>query len=201
MIVKPCFGDDLQYLKIHEAHKEIPVKTEAGLTIIPDVTICSSNNDLTFIEIAVTHKIDSEKKEKIESLKIPTMEIVIDSSMMEEWNWKTIEELVLHDNLRRYWVYDPQSEVTEKSHSVVDVGSNSSTYTNEFQAKINDVPVRVRQFNWGISVWSGYDEEVNLHIKKTIQSFGGRWNPKYRNWTVTGPCLFEPVIAALECNG
>jgi len=198
MIVKPCLGDDLQYLKIHKAHMEIPVKTEDGLTIVPDVTICSSNDELTFIEIAVTHKIDTEKKEKIDSLKIPTMEIVIDSSMMEEWDWKTIEELVLHDNLRRYWIYEPQSEVIEKTDSVVNKGSNSSAYTNEFQTKINDVPVRVRQFDWGVSVWSGFDTEVNLQIKKIMRGFGGRWNPRYKNWTVAGSMLFEPMIEALE---
>jgi len=198
MVVKPCYGDDLQYLKIHEVHMETAVKTEAGLTIIPDVTLRSSNNELTFIEIAVTHKIDSEKMEKIESLKIPTMEIVIDPSMMEEWNWKTIEELVLHDNLRRYWVYDPENETAEKTNSVVEPQNNSSTHTNEFQTKINDVPVHIRQFDWGVTVWSGFDTNVNRYIKKTIKGFGGRWNPQYKNWAVTGPSLFDPVIKALE---
>ena len=62
------------------------------------------------------------------------------------------------------------------------------------------MPVRVRQFGWGVAVWSGFDTEVNRHIKKTMKSFGGRWNPRYKNWTVSGPSLFEPVITALEQN-
>lgn len=188
-IVKPGYGSNRQYLEIDDAVLEATVETDLG-KITPDITILSGGEPV-FIEIAVTHAINAEKQAKITHLKVPTIEIFIDPLMMEEWDWETINNLVLHDNLRRHWVYE--HERTEPSEEKL----TTNSYQEEVRMKINDVPVRVRLFEWGVTVWSGYNKDVNFQVKKIMRSFGGRWQPHYKNWSISGARLFEPVIEAL----
>jgi len=51
--------------------------------VIPDVTI-TSEAEIYFNEIVVTSSIDERKREKINSLNVPTLIIYLDPSMMAE---------------------------------------------------------------------------------------------------------------------
>jgi len=72
-------------------------------TIIPDIIVTTAKGQKIFVEIYVTHKVDDEKKKKIEALGIPAIEINLSKCEMSD---KTITAAMTTD-INRYakWIY------------------------------------------------------------------------------------------------
>ena len=71
--------------------------------IKPDITTIKNNQKL-FIEIAVTHRIDEIKKNKIrEKIKIPTIEIYLENEIYDE---KKLRDRILNSLSNKEWIYN-----------------------------------------------------------------------------------------------
>lgn len=183
-------------LTIDRAQLEIPWRTPLG-EIKPDVVAVSSRGKL-FIEVAVTHTVDAEKKKKIEALNISTMEIHIDPEFMEEWTWGELRKEVLENPANRLWVYhcDEHRLLLEANtlalQKILERTRDSTNSYDEIRLTLHSIPVHIREYNWGVTLWSGFDRSTNEILKSIARRFGGRWNPKYKNWAY-GPGLLSPL--------
>jgi len=82
----------------------------------PDIVIYSGEKKY-FIEIFVTHKIDDAKREKIKNKLVDTIEIDL-SNIDKQTEYEALEEILLNDNERKYWIYNNKIEtIIEKLQS------------------------------------------------------------------------------------
>ncbi len=189
-------------LGIDQAELEVPWQTALG-RIQPDVVVVS-NSEKYFIEIAVTHTVDEHERAKIETLCIAAVEISIDPNQMEGGTWDTLTKEVLLNPGNRRWIYhkraaelalDAQKAAHEnaqhKEHK-----ADTKTHS-EVRLILRSTPVRIRQYQWGITLWSGWDLGTNEIIKSVGRRFGARWAPKYKTWRYA-PGLFEPLVSYLQ---
>lgn len=79
--------------------------------IVPDIIVYKNNASL-MIEIAVTHFIDEEKKEKIKRLGISTIEINLNIEDIDYANFdkSKIEEIIINDIRNKKWIYNKKEE-------------------------------------------------------------------------------------------
>ncbi|PHV09810.1 hypothetical protein [Chitinimonas sp. BJB300] len=84
---------------------EVVLKAAVG-NIRPDVTALQKSDQL-FIEIAVNHFVDEEKRAKLLALDIPTVEIALDLIRHEEWDWDKLSELVIQSLENKQWLVFP----------------------------------------------------------------------------------------------
>jgi len=185
-------------IDIQNAQLELPWKTKEG-TIRPDVVI-SSGDETIFVEIAVTHFVDHDKTRKLKSLGISTIEINLDPTLFEEWTWEELKREVLDNSLNRHWVYHKdkkrlEKEVEKRMQKAIleNVPTNSKKEHTEYRLTLNEVPVRVRDYSWGVTIWSGFDHVTNQMLKGVAQRYGGRWNHQYKTSTY-GAGLAQPLI-------
>jgi len=61
-------------------------------------------NGILFIEIAVTHFVDEEKRSALKSGGIPTLEIDLSLFHHEEWTWEGLREAVVHSTDWKSWI-------------------------------------------------------------------------------------------------
>ncbi len=87
--------------------------------IKPDI-ILKIKNKIIFVEIAVTHKVDEEKIQKIIKHNISTLEIDLGSYYRKEtsFDYDKLKEILLHQNngIKR-WVYNKKNKENYKKHS------------------------------------------------------------------------------------
>lgn len=128
-----------------------------------------------------------------------TIEIFIDPAFMEEWTWEELYKEVLKNEFNRHWIYHcDEHRLLNKANTLArqkilkQTEEKDKRSYSETRLTLHSVPVRIRQFNWGITVWSGYDRSTNEILKSVGRRFGARWNPKYRNWNYA-PGLLEPL--------
>lgn len=93
---------------IHLAAKDIIANNSVILErrlddIIPDIIINTSIG-LIIVEIYVTHKVDNEKKKKIENLGIPAIEI--DLSKYKYFKDEDLEILIISEVKNKHWIYN-----------------------------------------------------------------------------------------------
>ncbi|WP_394885022.1 competence protein CoiA family protein [Clostridium butyricum] len=75
----------------------------------PDI-IATKKRSKLIIEIAVTHKIDNVKLQKIKSSNISTIEIYLDPKGMLDKNLNEITEIILNDTANKRWIFNKYSE-------------------------------------------------------------------------------------------
>ena len=71
----------------------------------PDILITLENRQQIAIEIAVTHKVESEKLEKLQKLGLSTIEIDL-SNIDQDITLEELRIFILSDNEHKYWLYD-----------------------------------------------------------------------------------------------
>lgn len=106
----PNLNDALD-IKIDNVEIELPFDN-----MKPDIVIYSGEKKY-FIEIFVTHKIDDVKLEKIKNKLVDTIEIGL-SNIDKQAEHEALEEILLNDNERKYWIYNNKIEtIIEKLQS------------------------------------------------------------------------------------
>lgn len=175
--------DPEKWVRFDQVYLEQPI----GL-IIPDV-ICDTAEDRYLIEIAVTHFVDEGKRALIKGLNYAALEIAIDIDLREHWTWEALEEEVVNNTSNKSWLHYPKEaelgiEASAQANALADA-ENISAPTLTLPA----VPIRTKlswrgihvwitEHDFGLVAWSPYNPEIN----KILKRFGGKWQPKYRNW-------------------
>lgn len=74
--------------------------------VVPDVQL-ETDSGLVFVEVAVTHFVDHEKRKKLALAVIPTVEIDL-SSIPLDAHIQLMDQAILHDESRRKWAFHPR---------------------------------------------------------------------------------------------
>lgn len=99
--------------------------------IRPDLILHIGKKRL-FIEIAVTHKVDEEKKKKIEKLGISTIEIDL-AFYQSEYRIDEIKELIINSDSNKEWIYNSQ------------LSNLISTYNKTKEKEIQEVNRKIQE--------------------------------------------------------
>jgi competence protein CoiA len=166
-------------------------------TIRPDIVVAIGPKIL-FIEIAVTHFVDKEKRSTLASYDVPTIEIDLASYQGGNWTWDLLRNYVIENAQLKRWVHflNQVNLVNEAFQAArqaalaqpvpitepLAVKSPSSAIRTRFWIKERIVDAIERPF--GIAVWSPYDPELNALIKSIVRFLGGRWQPRFKNWLI-----------------
>lgn len=87
--------------------------------VVPDVQLESADGRL-FVEIAVTHFVDQEKRQKLRRIGVPTIEIDL-SKLAPNAPLDVIDDVVLTEVSRRKWIYHPvEGAIRAKLNSALD---------------------------------------------------------------------------------
>jgi len=173
------------------------VKAERSIgTIRPDI-VAVVGNTMLFVEIAVTHFVDSEKRAILEELGVPTIEIDLATFQGEKWTWELLGEYVIENALHKRWLHLPEKETLHaEAHEAANQAALCIPLSIREEPKapaakalrtrfwIGNRMVDVIERPFGIAVWSPYDPDLNALIKPIIRFLGGRWQPQFKNWLV-----------------
>lgn len=180
----------------HASHPETRVSFDQvyleqplGL-IIPDV-ICDTAQDRYLIEIAVTHFVDEGKRALIQGLNYAAIEIAINIDLREHWSWEALEEEVLNSTINKSWLHYPkeaelaieasaQAKALADAEIIAEPRLTLPAKTLPVRTKLSwrGIHVWITEHEFGLVAWSPYNPEINTILK----CFGGKWQPKYRNW-------------------
>ena len=148
--------------------------------MIPDVTI-TSGSEIYFVEIIVTHAIDERKREKINSLGVPTLLVYLDPCMMDEWSWTGLKEHIIDELINRQWLLQSTNKTTTTIHQLpADLDQKFDLQTSFI---LESVQVSVRRYEWFVTVKSMYNEHVNKQLISMSHQFNGYWNSVYKTCT------------------
>lgn len=161
-------------------------------SIRPDI-VAALNNTYFFIEIAVTHFVDEQKKQLFYELNMPTLEIDLASLKETRWTWELLEDTVINSTDYKTWINMLQhSELQKEAQDIALANalnmaipenvqdSRIATVRNRFliNGRILDLIVKPTT----LAIWSPYDPTLNDTIKPIIRKAGGHWYPKYKSW-------------------
>jgi hypothetical protein len=105
-------------------------------TIIPDVIVYIKNKPL-LLEIYVTHKVDSEKLQKIQSLDLATIEIDL-SSYDSDFNEQVLKKILGETTDDKYWIYNKKlNQGKSKFSKAIDI---QKTIRGDFETLVNNCP-------------------------------------------------------------
>jgi competence protein CoiA len=165
------------------------------------------------IEIAVTHFADHPKRDVVSALGIACVEIRLSPDPELLWTWDLLREQVLEDSYNREWIFHPKRALLleearqlaaddAKRNPLPPVPQSDAKPTRQSVTRwrLLGVPIHVTVYDWGITVWSGFDPEVNGTIKAIVRPLGGRWNPRYKVWRLP-PAVFPLLVEGLEAAG
>lgn len=162
--------------------------------IRPDI-VAVVGHEMLFVEIAVTHFVDEEKRSIIASYEVPTIEIDLASYQGNHWTWELLGDYVIENTLIKRWVHIlDQRNLADEAHQAAMQAAliqpvpitetpavkPSSAIRTRFWIKERMVDTIERPF--GIAVWSPYDPDLNALIKSIVRILGGRWQPRFKNW-------------------
>lgn len=181
--------------------------------IRPDLA-CYVNGEPIFIEIAVTHFLDKEKLQIIQSMNVKTIEIDLSRLLKTEVVIPSDEakQHILENLDHKTWLYpaEPQAQMLDqitKQHANEELKVPPSTVTTDisnlstwqdYQFTIKGMWVHARQFSGGmLSVNCAYNPELIALFKQWRNEGGGRYNTKYKSWNYWQP-FSETVIARLH---
>lgn len=111
------------------------VKEESRINdIVPDIILYKNNKPL-LVEIAVTHFIDDEKKNKIKDMKLSTIEIDLSEYNKNFLNMsiEEIEKIIIKDTKNKKWIYNDKAE--KKILSIIESNKLYKTRKKEFVKK------------------------------------------------------------------
>lgn len=164
--------------------------------IRPDI-VAVVDDTVLFVEIAVTHYVDAQKQALLERLTVPTIEIDLANFQGERWTWELLAEHVIERATNKRWIhiFDDRKLQSEAFDAAVQAAlamplpiledlrkSPSKPGRTRFWIKNRMVDTIERPF--GIAIWSPYDSDLNILIKEILRPFGGRWQPRFKNWLV-----------------
>lgn len=161
-------------------------------SIRPDIVL-DVGGEKIFVEIAVTHYIDSEKREVLEEMRIPTIEIDLASIEREKWNWGLLQDVVIENGLHKSWIYKQFNNELERealeagavlASAIPKPVDTLITYSNPPRLRfwVGSRMVDVIERPFGVALWSPYDPVLNERIKALVRMLGGRWQPRFKNW-------------------
>jgi len=138
------------------------------------------------IEIAVHHKVDDVKADKLQELSLPTLEIDLSDMVTLPWSWNELEDAVLFDLERRKWVEvaaEPSSFAGELD-ALTPISNLMDQWPDAQRFAVGNVWVWFRRLPYGnYSVYHRFDEPTR-RIVESICRGRGRWEPRYKNWIV-----------------
>lgn len=114
-VIKDCTVIKIPPHKFSQSEFSLEIETvevEKGYKdIVPDVTI-SSGNSMLFLEIYVTHSIDSEKLKKIKRYGISTLELDVNELGVDFYNFdkKQIINSIINNIDCKKWIYNKKEE-------------------------------------------------------------------------------------------
>ncbi|NTV70425.1 MAG: hypothetical protein HGA71_09790 [Azonexaceae bacterium] len=165
-------------------------------SIRPDI-VAVVGHTMLFIEIAVTHFVDEEKRAVLASYEVPAIEIDLASLQGEHWSWERLGECVIENARLKRWVHilDQRALLEEANQAAIEDALSKPAPVAEVAVATPPTAVRTRfwikdrmvdtiERPFGIAVWSPYDPELNVLIKSIVRFFGGRWQPRFKNWLV-----------------
>ena len=197
--------------------KETAVLTEPRLEVqlgaIRADVAAQNRGEPLLIEIAVTHFADHAKRDVLSALGIACVEIRLSPDPELLWTWDLLRQQVLEDSHNREWIFQPKrSRLDEEAMQLATYDakrkplppasqSNATTQKGRLTRwRLLGVPIHVSERGWGITVWSGFDWEVNGAVKAIVQPMGGRWNPQYKSWRLP-PAVLSLLVEQLEDAG
>lgn len=162
---------------------------EAGTEIVADA-YGHGAIDLV-IEIAVHHRVDQDKAEKIRRLGVPAVEIDLANAASSLWDWEALRHAVVNDPGRCRWIYLP--EPAPESVAEPPVLDAPTPPTWEFSIRGTPVVARKLPFK-NVSVRHPYDPAAREVVESACRGRGW-WSGKYRNWIVFD--YFWPEVFAM----
>lgn len=95
----------------HFGVKELKIKSceleEKVSNIRPDVKLVLSDEEILFVEIAVTNKVNDEKKNRLRTIGVPTIEILLNRSDSTK-KLQEIKYLILEELRNKKWIIWPK---------------------------------------------------------------------------------------------
>jgi len=130
------------------------------------------------IEIAVNHRVDQDKADKLKALNIQAMEIELSDWIHQRWTWRELEEAVLVDPDRRSWIHLPTVAELSTSPSLL-LSRDSWTFS------LNGKWIWVKKLPFGnLKVYHKPDKHLQSIIEPICRG-KGYWSGKpYYNWIV-----------------
>lgn len=165
-------------------------------TIRPDI-VAVVGSEMLFVEIPVTHFVDEEKRSILASYEAPTLEIDLAGYQGHHWTWELLGDCVIENTHLKRWVHilDQRNLADEAFQAAKQAALLQPVPITESQ--LVKAPSAIRTRFWikermvdtierpfGIAVWSPYDPELNALIKSIVRFFGGRWQPRFKNWLI-----------------
>ena len=176
--------------------------------------VAAQNRDAPLlIEIAVTHFADYAKQDVVSALGIACVEIRLSPDPELLWTWDLLRQQVLLDSHNREWIFHPergrlkdeakQLATDDAKRKPLPTAAQRNATTRQGSVtrwRLLGVPIHVIERGWGITVWSGFDWEVNSAVKGIVRPLGGRWNPQYKSWKLP-PGVLPLLVEKLEAAG
>ena len=180
-------------------------------SIRPDL-VATIDDEIMFIEVAVTSFIDADKSAFIKQLGIKTIEIDLREIIKQDMELPSTEakNYILDCVSNKQWVFPEASTLTAPTLSVKPI-YNCQTITEEddnesfdkgystYRFTIKHSWVDVRVFNSGmVSVKCvTYNHDVIEILKQWRNEGGGKYNQKYKSWNYFKP-FSETVLRRLQ---
>lgn len=182
------------------------VRTEVDLgAVIPDV-VGSAGAESYLIEVGVTHFVDTEKLSILKGLGNPSIEIDLRGFDREAWDWKSLEEIVVHNAQGKRWlVYPAHATLVAQAIELARAEAEALPLPALVEAPPRTRPTRTRywpdgrivdliDFPFGVALWSPYDVGFNQVVKGWCRLYGGRWQGSHKNWLF--PLQAKPFLVA-----
>jgi competence protein CoiA len=180
------------------------VRTEVSFgDVVPDVIGCTAKATY-LLEIGVTHFVDADKLARLRRLGLPAIEIDLSRFEREAWDWEALEQAVVHSTENKTWLLCPQQLWLEQQadelaqrDALAQPEVSASTPSPNSQPKRTRYLARgrlidLRDYPFGVVVWTPYDRNLNEVIKGWARKYGGRYQPRFKNWLF--PLAARPFI-------
>ena len=139
------------------------------------------------IEVAVHHRVDQAKADKIRYLGLPAVEIDLARAASSLWDWETLRNAVVNDLGRRRWINLPEP--------VAGAPIPDAPKPPIWAFSICGTPVVARKLPFkNVAVWHSYDPAAREIVESACRGRGW-WSRKYRNWVVFD--YFWPEVFAM----
>lgn len=173
--------------------QEVEAEKTVG-AIRPDI-VAVVDTTMFFVEIAVTHFVDSEKRAILASYDVPTIEIDLANFQGGHWTWELLNEHVIEAKPLKRWIHSlEQRELQEEARqAAIEAALNQPPPAAQTPPVVPPKAIRTRfwindrmvdaiERPFGIAVWSPYDPDLNALIKTIVHPLGGRWQQRFKNW-------------------
>lgn len=154
--------------------------------IVVDCYGAGSSGNL-IIEIAVHHKVDIFKSDKLQRLGIVAIEIDLSDQIGKLVEWSDLKDLVVFDSKRRRWIQPPDNGDVKNVAQMLKLEKvqKANAHCKEWRFAVGPTWIWVKELPYGnVKVFHRYDEQARLVVEPICRPLDGRWNPKYNNWIV-----------------